>query len=277
MRAALILVLTLALSASSLADGQVQRDIVYTPPGWPQELAADLHLPSGRGPHPAVLVIHGGGWERRTRADMESIAARLAARGFVAMNVSYRFAPTHLFPAQVHDLQHAVRWLRAAAPRYDIDPKRIGAFGYSAGAHLAAMLGTISDGDALDRPYGGADTRLQAVVAGGTPSDLRKFTGGRLVPQFLGAKLQEKPELFALASPIVHVTPGDAPMFLYHGGGDTLVDLSHAEDLKRALDEAKVRAELRVVPVLGHVLTFMLARGTEDEAMDFLAGVLARE
>jgi len=118
---------------------------------------------------------------------------------------------------------------------------------------------------------------LQAVVAGGTPSDLRKFTGGRLVPQFLGAKLQEKPELFALASPIVHVTPGDAPMFLYHGGGDTLVDLSHAEDLKRALDEAKVRAELRVVPVLGHVLTFMLARGTEDEAMDFLAGVLARE
>ena len=277
MRAALILLFTFALSGSSLADGQVERDVVYSPAGWPQELAADIHLPAGRGPHAAVLVIHGGGWERRTRADMESIAVRLAAKGFVAMNVSYRFAPAYRFPAQVHDLQHAVRWLRAAAPRYNIDPKRIGAFGYSAGAHLAAMLGTISDGDELDRPHGGADTRLQAVVAGGTPSDLRKFTGGRLVPQFIGHKLQEKPELFALASPIVHVTRDDPPMFLYHGGGDTLVDVSHAEDMKRALDEAKVRAELRVVPVIGHVLTFMFARGTEDEGMDFLAQVLARE
>lgn len=277
MRAALVLLLAVVFPAASQFDAQIHREVVYTPPGWPQELAADLHLPAGRGPHPAVLVIHGGGWERRTRADMESIAVRLAARGFVAMNVSYRFAPAHKFPAQVHDMQHAVRWLRAAAPRYNIDPKRIGAFGYSAGAHLAAMLGTISEGDELDRPYGGADTRLQAVVAGGTPSDLRKFTGGRLVPQFLGYKLQEKPELFALASPVVHVTPGDAPMFIYHGGGDTLVDLSHAEDLKRALDDAKVRAELRVVPVIGHVLTFMLARGTEDEGMDFLAEVLKRE
>jgi acetyl esterase/lipase len=277
MRAALILLLAVVSCSGLRASSQIERDVVYTPAGWPQALAADLYLPSGRGPHPAVVVIHGGGWERRTRADMESIAERLAARGFVAMNVSYRFAPAHRFPAQVHDLQHAVRWLRAAAPRYNIDPKRIGAFGYSAGAHLAAMLGTISDGDELDRPHGGADTRLQAVVAGGTPSDLRKFTGGRLVPQFLGAKLQEKPELFALASPVVHVSRGDAPMFIYHGGGDTLVDLSHAEDLKRALDDAKVRAELRVVPVIGHVLTFMLARGTEDEAIEFLWQVLARE
>jgi dipeptidyl aminopeptidase/acylaminoacyl peptidase len=66
-------------------------------------------------------------------------------------------------------------------------------------------------------------------------------------------------------------------MFLYHGAGDTLVDVSHAEDMKRALDRAGVRAELRVVPVLGHVLTFLLARGTENEAMDFLAEILAPE
>lgn len=267
MRAALIFLFALLTAP---AGAEVVRDIVYTPPGWPEALAADLHLPDGPGPHPAVLVVHGGGWERRSRADMESIAERLAARGFVAMNVSYRFAPAHRFPAQLHDLQQALRWLRAAAPRYGVDAQRVGAFGYSAGGHLAALLGTVSAGDALDAPHGGLQTRLQAVVAGGAPSDLRKFSGGRLVPQFLGTTLQEKPELFALASPIVHVSHGDPPMFLYHGGGDALVDLSHAEDMKRALDAARVRAELRVVPLLGHVLTFLLARGTEDQAMDFL-------
>lgn len=248
--------------------------MTFTPTGWPQPLKADLYLPRPPGPHPAVLVIHGGGWEGRSRGDMEGIAERLAARGFVAMNVSYRFAPAYRFPAQLHDLQQALRWLRAAAPRYAVDRNRIGAFGYSSGGHLAALLGTVSAGDVLDTPYGGPATRLQAVVAGGAPTDLRKFTGGRLVPQFLGATQRENPELFALASPIVHVTPDDPPVFLYHGRGDALVDVSHAEDMKRALDQAGVRAQLRIVPLLGHVLTFLLARTAEDEAMDFLQAML---
>jgi acetyl esterase/lipase len=253
---------------------RVDSNVVYTPPGWPVALAADIYVPDGRAPRPAVLVVHGGGWERRARDDMDGIAGRLAARGFVVMNVAYRFAPAHRFPAQLHDLQQAVRWMRSVGAGYGIDPRRIGAFGYSSGGHLAALLGTVSNGDPLDRPHGGAQTRLQAVVAGGMPSDLRKFAGGRLVPQFLGATRAENPALFAAASPILHVSSDDPPMFLYHGGGDRLVDVSHAEDMKRALDEAGVRTELRVVPLLGHVLTFLLARGTENEAMDFLQVVL---
>jgi acetyl esterase/lipase len=264
------------LLAAGCAQGyRVERNVVYTPPGWPAVLAADLYVPGAQAPRPAVLVVHGGGWERRARDDMDGIAGRLAARGFVVMNVAYRFAPAHRFPAQLHDLQQAVRWMRSTGPGYGIDPRRIGAFGYSSGGHLVALLGTVSNGDALDQPHGGAQTRLQAVVAGGMPSDLRKFAGGRLVPQFLGATRAENPALFAAASPIVHVTPDDPPMFLYHGGGDRLVEVSHAEDMKRALDEAGVRAELRVVPLLGHVLTFLLARGTENAAIDFLEVVLA--
>jgi len=263
------------IGGCSQPSHQVERDVVYTPPGWPAALAADIHVPGSEAPRPAVLLVHGGGWERRHRGDMDGIAARLAARGFVVMNVAYRFAPAHRFPAQLHDLQQAVRWLRASAARYGVDPARVGAFGYSSGAHLAALLGTVSDGDALDQPYGGKDTRLQAVVAGGAPLDLRKFTVGRMVPQFLGATQAGNPALFAAASPIVHVTPDDPPMFLYHGGGDTLVDVSHAEDMKRALDQAGVRAELRILPLLGHIPTFLLARGTHNEAMEFLAAILA--
>lgn len=262
-------------AARGHAQALVDRDVAYTPAEWPQVLRADVHRPLQPGPRPAVLVIHGGGWEGRSRGDMESIAARLAERGFVAMNVSYRFAPAHRFPAQLHDLQRALRWLRAAAPRYGVDPARVGAFGYSSGGHLAALLGTVSEGDALDRPHGGAEARLQAVVAGGAPSDLGRFAGGTLVPQFLGATLQERPDLFAAASPVTHASAGDPPMFLYHGKGDTLVDPSHACEMKNALDRAGVHSELHLVPVLGHVLTFLLARKTEDAAMDFLESRLA--
>jgi acetyl esterase/lipase len=269
------MVIALLASFALPAAAEVVRDVVYTPPGWPEALAADLHLPPHEGPRPAVLVVHGGGWERRTRADMDSIAARLAERGFVAMNVSYRFAPAYRFPAQLHDLQQALRWLRAAAPLYNVDPQRIGAFGYSAGGHLAALLGTVSTGDPLDAPHGGARTRLQAVVAGGAPTDLRKFPGGKLVPQFLGTTLQQDPALFALASPVAHVSRDDPPMFLYHGRGDRLVDASHSTDLKQALDAAGVRAELHEVPLLGHVATFLLARGAEERAFEFLENVLS--
>ena len=264
----------LLLTGCAQTEYRVESNIVYTPPDWPAALEADLYVPSRAGPHPAVLVVHGGGWERRDRHDMDGVAGRLASRGFVVMNASYRFAPAYRFPAQLHDLQQAVRWLRAARTRYGVDADRVGAFGYSAGGHLAELLGTVSTGDPLDRPYGGPEARVQAVVAGGAPSDLRKFSGGRLVPQLIGATLAERPDLFAAASPLVHVSADDPPMFLYHGTGDRLVDASHAVEMKHALDRAGVRAELRMVPLLGHILTFLLARGTEGEAMDFLVQAL---
>ena len=238
---------------------------MYSPRDWPAVLAADLYIPRSEGLRPAVLVVHGGGWKGGQRGDMDRIAERLAERGFVVMNASYRLAPAHRFPAQLQDLQQALGWLRAAAPRYGVDPRRVGGFGYSAGAHLVALLGTI------DTP----GSRLQALVTGGLPSDLRRYPDGKLVIQLLGATFEENPALFAAASPIVHVSAGDPPMFLYHGALDKTVDPSHSVEMKRALDRAGVRAELRTVPLLGHLLTFVLARGTESEAMDFLEEVLS--
>lgn len=89
--------------------------ITYSPDNWPQELQADLYLPDSPDPAPAVLLVHGGGWERRSRKDMTWIAEHLAGRGFAVMNIDYRFAPEHTFPAQLHDLQIAMNWLHARA------------------------------------------------------------------------------------------------------------------------------------------------------------------
>ena len=113
----------------------------YTPPGWPQTLTATVYKPQRPELMPAVLVVHGGSWTRRSPEDMTRVSKALASRGFVVINVAYRFAPEHVFPAQVEDLRAALDWAVTHAERLQLDPSRIGAFGYSAGAHLVSLLG----------------------------------------------------------------------------------------------------------------------------------------
>lgn len=246
----------------------VIRDVVFTPEVWPQKLLADVYVPRGAGPWPGVLLIHGGGWSSGDREQVKGIAERLARRGYIAFNTTYRLAPKHRFPAQLEDVQLALRWMQDHAADYRMRPERIGAFGYSAGAHLAAMLGTLSTArDSAPEP------RLAAVVAGGTPSDLTKFSGGKLVPQFLGTTLEENPELFKLASPVHHISPNDPPFFIYHGGSDLLVSVDHAEDLHAALSNAGVRSELFILRGRGHIGAFL----TDGPAFSAAAAFLDRE
>lgn len=226
----------------------VQRDISFTPAGWPQALLADLYVPRGEGPWPVLLLIHGGGWESGDREQVESLAERLARRGFGVFNITYRLAPAHRHPAQLDDVRQALHWLHANATTHRLDPQRIGAWGYSAGAHLAALLATHPGADGL---------RLQAVVAGGIPSDLTKFPGGKLVPQFLGTSLQEDPETFREASPFHHISADDPPHFIYHGGYDLLVPVDHAEDYHAALLAAGVQSELFILRGRGHITAFL--------------------
>ena len=258
-------------------DFERHEQLRFSPEGWPEALHADIYQPKGEGPFPAVLLVHGGGWARGEPADMKGIAEELAAAGFVVMNAAYRFAPTYPFPAQLHDLQQALRWLRAEAPRFDVDPERVAGFGYSAGAHLVALLGLAAADEALDSAHGGSETRLQAVVAGGTPTDLRKFEGGKLVPQFLGGNQQQVPDAYHLASPIVHVTPEAPPFYLYHGGSDMLVSVDHAEDFAAALDAAGVHVELYRMRLRGHITAFLGDGTAVGRAIAFLRAQLMSE
>ncbi len=105
------------------------------------ELAADIYVPKVEGRFPGMLVVHGGAWRLGDRNQLAPIAAALAEHGYTAMAISYRLAPGSTFPAQIYDCQAAVRWLREHAGDYKLDSKRVGAFGYSAGGQLVALLG----------------------------------------------------------------------------------------------------------------------------------------
>lgn len=247
----------------------VMSDVVYTPLAWPQALKADVYQPSCAGAKPAVLLIHGGGWAAPDRREqMASIAERLAKRGYVVVNASYRFAPEYIYPAPVDDLREALKWMRANVSQYQIDPTRIAAMGYSAGGHLAALLGV------LDGP---AAVRVQAVVDGAGPSDLRKYPAGKLVPRFLGGTQQQVPQQFVQASPVTHVSADDPPFFFYHGSLDTLVPDDHSADFKTALDAVGVRSEWFKIVGRGHITAFFSDDAAIEAALVFLDRTLRRE
>lgn len=246
------------------------KNIVFTPQGWPQALAADLHLPQANGLRPVVLMIHGGGWSGRSRDDMDKVSAKLARQGYAVFNISYRFAPEYVFPAQYQDLQQALGWITNHADEYRFDLDRVNAWGYSSGAHLAALLAS-ADADSL-----GLGTKsdslpsIRAVVAGGTPADLRKYSGSPIVMPFLGGDRDEIPQVYAQASPAFHISAGDPPVFLYHGTLDQLVEKEQASDYFRALQAAGVESELYLHRFWGHFTMFLFGGDAEDRAIDFL-------
>lgn len=243
---------------------EVKSNVIYTPADWPQPLAADIYRPTGAGPFPAVVMIHGGGWKTRTRADMDSSARAVARRGYVVMNISYRLAPAWRFPSQLRDVQQAVVWLRAQAGAYAVQSDRIGAWGYSAGAHLAALVGVTGPGDA--QYVDGA--RVQAVVAGGTPVDLRYYKDGRLTNGLMGIAYDDAPDLWRDASPAALVTSDDPPVFLYHGTLDFTVGVKNAHAMYAALNAANVPVELCLIRGLEHFTVFYL--WPVERAIDFL-------
>ena len=133
-----------AADSGDYAIETVVENIEYTVPDWPQALHADLYLPQKAGPHPVVLMIHGGGWANRSRDDMRGISRRLARSGYAVFNINYRFAPYFTYPAQLHDMYQALAWIDANAATYDLDRGRINAWGYSSGAHLAALIASFN-------------------------------------------------------------------------------------------------------------------------------------
>lgn len=260
-----------AISAS-VDDYPIDRvieDIVYSAADWPQPLMADLYLPQRPGLHPVVLMIHGGGWANRSRDDMTGISRKLARNGYAVFNVSYRFAPRYTYPAQLHDMAQALQWIDANAQEYNLDTERLNAWGYSSGAHLAALIASI------DKPGTSLDAtaplpRIQSVVAGGIPSDLRKYSGSPIVMRFMGGDRHEMPERYAEASPAYHVSSDDPPVFLYHGELDFLVTKDQATDYYEALTAANIDAELYLHGWREHMTMFLFGGDAEKRAIQFL-------
>ncbi len=180
-------------------------------------------------------------------------------------SLDYRLSQDARFPAQIEDCKAAVRWLRANAVKYGLDPERFAAWGASAGGHLAAMLGTTGDvkrfdvGENLDQ-----SSRVQAVVDYFGPTDFLQMDAHRLPngqvhdaadspeSQLIGGPIQENKEKTALASPIVYVSPDDPPFLIVHGDADPLVPHHQSEILAAALAEAGILPDFHTVKGGGH-------------------------
>ena len=243
-------------------------------------MKADIYLPAGDGPFPGVLVVHGGAWCMGTRAQLGSFAKILARENMVAVAISYRLAPRHKFPAQIEDCKAAVRWMRSHAGQLRIDPLQVGAFGYSAGAHLVALLGTTDSDDGLEGvedPSQYPDTRLQAVACGGMPCDFRvmELDSPRLA-FWLGGTRRQVGELYRQASPRAFATQDDPPMFFFHGEKDDLVPILSPRAMCDSLEAVGVQAEMYVVPKIGHNFA-AFDRTALEKSSAFLAKTLAAD
>src|SRR5205085_2692369 len=184
------------------------------------KLEADVYLPRGAGPFPGMLVVHGGAWRLGSRAQLAAIANEFAQHGYTAVAISYRLAPDDKFPAQIYDCQAAVRWMRAQAVEFKIDPARIGGFGYSAGGHLVALLGTLDDKTLREKdvPKDAPSARLQVVLAGGAPCDFRIMpAASERLSYWLGGSRAARPDAYRNASPAAFIRVDDPPVFFFHG------------------------------------------------------------
>lgn len=238
---------------------EIEKGVVYARIG-DREMQLDLARPTeSDGPFPAVVCLHGGGWRAGDRNNMAQTIQVLAGRGYVAITPSYRFAPKDAFPAQVEDCKAAVRWLRANAKTYKLNPERIGVVGLSAGGHLACMLGLTKPEDGLEGKGGNGQesSKVQAVVSFFGPTDFTRKTwtknieDGVLKP-FLGGTLEEKGNAYKKASPATYVHKEAPPVLLFHGTKDAIVDVEQSRLLAEKLKAAGANARLVELEGEGH-------------------------
>ena len=257
------------ISRSRVPEGvAVERDIVYARIGE-RNLPLDIYIPKkGRRPMPVIIWVHGGGWKGGSKGGI-SRPVGVLSRGYALVSVEYRLSGEAIWPAQIEDCKAAIRWTRANAKTYGLDPDRIGAWGSSAGGHLVAMMGVAGDVEKFDthREYADTSARVQAVCDWFGPTDFTQMDahrpkGARLVhddpdspeSRLVGGPIQKERYLpiCADANPITYVTKDDPPILIMHGDRDMSVPIHQSKLFYRALKEAGVDATFYIVKGGGH-------------------------
>lgn len=243
------------LTAAALAD--TQTDIEYAKVGE-TSLKLDLHRPQGENP-PLIVYVHGGGWRAGSKEDVP--IADLYDKGFAIASVNYRLSTQAVFPAQVHDIKAAIRFLRAKAGLYHINASKIAIIGSSAGGHLAALVGVNNGnpelegkvGEHLDQnsdaqvivSYYGA-SNLETILSQSTPKG-RDFRIPAL-KLLLGDTPDKKRELAKLASPVTHLDKNDPPLLLIHGDADPQMPPQQSQELTKAYESLGLPVTLVMLP-----------------------------
>jgi acetyl esterase/lipase len=252
----------LAAAQQQTASGQpkgdnVLRDLAYVEGGHERN-RLDLYLPEkAEGRLPLIVWIHGGAWYAGSKTD-PSPAMAMVRKGYAVASINYRLSQHAVFPAQIEDCKAAIRWLRANAGKYHLDPERIGVWGASAGGHLVALLGTAGGVKPWDR---GANldqsSHVQCVVDWFGPTELIGMgvegdPPGSPVALLIGGPAQENKEKARKASPLTYVDKDSAPFLIMHGDKDDIVPLKQSELLAAALKKAGVEVTLQVIKNNGH-------------------------
>lgn len=267
----------LLLSTAALAlpgvvtaqDARVERDVVYGAPGG-HRLLMDIYRPEGVGPHPAVLLVHGGGWLGGSKAGHAGTGAMLARNGYVACAINYRLAPEFPYPAAFDDCQRAVRWIRAHASEYGIHPRRVGAMGDSAGGHLVALIGVRDARDNSDQELSRFRSRPDAVVGYYGAYELVRMWQIEMAHRPLTAWLGGPPEgherIYRETSPASMVTRDAPPFLLLHGDQDRVNPEEQSHLLHEALRKKGVESTLLILPGAGHGWAPDSSTGRQAEA-----------
>jgi acetyl esterase/lipase len=254
---------------STTTAGQVLKGIEFARPEGATPLLLDLYLPAeapaGRG-FPAVVHFHGGGWRTGERSSLGpavdglglSPIEQLVNAGFIVASADYRLSTAATFPAQLLDAKAAVRWLRAHAAEYNVDPERIFAWGDSAGGHLASLVGLTAGAKEFHA--------VAAVAAWYPPTDLNRM-GGQARPDaiaraddpgsrealLIGAQPADAPDKAAAASPITYVHAAAPPFLLVHGTADRFVPAAQSATFAAALEGAGAAVELLLIEDADHM------------------------
>ena len=237
------------------------HDIVYKAVTGYRPQILDIYVPASPGPHPLILFIHGGGWVAgHTRhsgalADFPKVLASLAAEGFTVASLEYRLSGEARFPAQLQDANAAIRFLRANAANYKIDPTRVGLWGGSAGGHLTALTAVTCRNTELD-PAAGKDDCVQAAVTWYGVFDFANLgsapNGNAAGKQLLGCEAVCTDEKIRAVSPVTYIDAKDPPFLLIHGEEDKTVPVAQSHEAEAAFRKAGVPVEAIYIPNVDH-------------------------
>lgn len=262
------------------AGVKAHRDLPYVPGGHERQ-KLDLYVPeAAREPLPLIIWIHGGAWSAGDKSGCPPLRQGYAERGYAVASVNYRLSQHATFPAQIEDCKAAVRWLRAHAREYNLNPDRFGVWGSSAGGHLVALLGTTGDVKELEMgAQRDVSSRVQCVMDDYGPTEFTKMDAHRHASATMVHSVANSPESrligglitdpahaakVARANPITYVTKDDPPFLIVHGDADPTVPHHQSELLYEALKAAGVRVRFNTVKGGGHGAGF---GGAELEKM----------
>ncbi len=254
---------------ADLSGIEVLRDLPYAETENPRQ-RLDVYLPKARkseAPLPIVVFIHGGGWLAGNKGSGQGNLLRFVESGdYAGISIGYRLTTEAQWPAQIHDCKAAIRWIKAHAKERGLDPTKIAVWGTSAGGHLVSMLGTSGDVKGLEGTLGkhlDQDSKVTCVVNYFGPEDFLTMvrqpstidrSQGNEYPEakLLGGPVPEREAVAKEASPVTHISKGDAPFFTAHGTKDPLVPFAQAEELHAALQKAGVPSLLQEMTNGGH-------------------------